>query len=409
MRILETGERGIPGKGLIYLITGLVVLGLMVINIGANLIWLSPFAETLKNRAIDYLLAEAARSAEGIAKSIEAEINDARRLSQSLAVVENPEFFIHRFLKENPAIKEVSLINLEGKEKQRYSRTSYFAEKDLRDFAFLEEFEKAKKEETFISKVDFTEKGEPYIKITIPIRRSEIKDPQGVLRVVFYLRGMWGDELERKIGQTGRVSIIDDKGMLIADPNPSRVLERTNLLILPPTKSLILGERFEGARYLNEKETEVIGVGYPIKLLRWGIIIEQNSSELESPLKMVQRVIIVFLAAGLAVILLLAWLVFTIKKANRGLIERDLALGEKTKELEKTKDILEIKVKARTKELQELTEQQEETIEKRTKEIKERMEELERFHHLAVGRELKMVELKKKIQGLEEGPKGREK
>lgn len=408
MKLFEPGERGIPGKGLLYLITGLVVLGLAIINIGVNLIWLGSFSNTLKNRSMDYLLTEAARSAEGIEKSIEVEITDIKKLSQDLAVAENPEFFICRFLKENPVIKETSLINLEGEEEQRYSRTAYFTKKDLRDFAFLEEFEKAKKEETFISRVDFTEKGEPYIKITVPIRRSEVKDPQGVLRVVLYLRGMWAEDLERRIGQTGRLLIIDDKGMLIADPDPSRVLKRTNLLTLPPTKPLILGEIFKGAKYLNEKRAEVVGVGYPIEPLRWGVIIEQNSSELEAPLKRVQRIIAVFLIAGLAVIGLLAWLVLTIKKTDRDLIEKDLALEKKTKELEGAKAILEKKVRARTKELQKLTEQQEETIEKRTKEIKERMEELEKFHHLAVGRELKMVELKKKIQELEKRFKGRE-
>jgi hypothetical protein len=33
-------------------------------------------------------------------------------------------------------------------------------------------------------------------------------------------------------------------------------------------------------------------------------------------------------------------------------------------------------------------------------EIKNRVEELERFHHLAVGREIKMIELKQKINEL---------
>jgi hypothetical protein len=400
MRLFKPGERGIPGKRLLYLITGLVVLGLAIINIGVNLIWIGSFANTLRTRAMDYLLSEAARSAEGIEKSTEVEINDIEKLSQDLAITEDPEFFIYRFLKENPAIKEASLINLEGKEGQRYSRTTYFTKKDLRDFAFLEEFEKAKKGETFVSRVDFTEKGEPYIKINAPVRRSEAKSPQGVLRVVLYLRDMWVEALERRIGQTGRLLVIDDKGMLIADPDPSRVLKRTNLLTLPPTRSLILGETFKGAKYLNEKRVEVIGVGYPIEPLRWGAIIEQNSLELEAPLKKAQRVIVVFLIAGLAVIGLLAWLVLTIKKADRDLIEKGLALEKKAREVEDAKVVLEKKVKARTKELNKLTEQQEETIEERTKEIKERMEELERFHHLAVGRELKMVELKKEIEEL---------
>lgn len=67
-------------------------------------------------------------------------------------------------------------------------------------------------------------------------------------------------------------------------------------------------------------------------------------------------------------------------------------------ELEGTKTSLEIRIKARTKELQDLTEKQEEIIKERVKEIQKRTEELEKFQKLAVGRELKMIELKKEIK-----------
>ncbi len=68
--------------------------------------------------------------------------------------------------------------------------------------------------------------------------------------------------------------------------------------------------------------------------------------------------------------------------------------------LEEAKDVLEVKVNARTNELQELIDNQEKTIAKRTKELEERVKELERFYKLTVGRELKMIELKKEIERL---------
>jgi len=67
------------------------------------------------------------------------------------------------------------------------------------------------------------------------------------------------------------------------------------------------------------------------------------------------------------------------------------ALGE-------AKTVLEIKVEARTKELKELAEGLEEEVKRRTKEVYEKMADLERFQRLAVGRELKMIELKKEIE-----------
>jgi len=69
--------------------------------------------------------------------------------------------------------------------------------------------------------------------------------------------------------------------------------------------------------------------------------------------------------------------------------------------LEETKATLEIKVAARTRESGELAESREKIIGERTKELLERLEELEKFYRLAVGRELKMIELKKEIRELE--------
>ncbi|MCD5396407.1 MAG: hypothetical protein LR000_01965 [Candidatus Pacebacteria bacterium] len=73
---------------------------------------------------------------------------------------------------------------------------------------------------------------------------------------------------------------------------------------------------------------------------------------------------------------------------------------EKTKELQKQKEVLEKEVAQRTRELQDLNERLEEEIKKRTKELQEKIAELEQINKLAVGRELKMVEMKEEIQRL---------
>jgi len=67
---------------------------------------------------------------------------------------------------------------------------------------------------------------------------------------------------------------------------------------------------------------------------------------------------------------------------------------------EESRAVLEIKVAARTKELKELAESLDKKVKERTKELQERLIELERFQRLTVGRELKMVELKKEIKRL---------
>jgi hypothetical protein len=87
---------------------------------------------------------------------------------------------------------------------------------------------------------------------------------------------------------------------------------------------------------------------------------------------------------------------------------------ERTSEaLEEQRATLEIKVRARTKELESLSENLKDKVEERTRELEKRkkelelkMEELEKFNSLAMGREMKMIELKKRVKELEEKLKG---
>lgn len=82
-----------------------------------------------------------------------------------------------------------------------------------------------------------------------------------------------------------------------------------------------------------------------------------------------------------------------------GILKKRTEELEKTEsQLEETRAVLEIRVRARTRELKELADGLEEQVEERTKELEERIRDLKRFQNLSVDRELKMIELKKELK-----------
>ncbi len=94
-----------------------------------------------------------------------------------------------------------------------------------------------------------------------------------------------------------------------------------------------------------------------------------------------------------------------LEKTNKDLKQKVKELENTRAILEDTKKTLEVRVAARVKELEELTQSLEEKVKKRTKEIQKNVQELEKFQKFAVGRELKMIELKKKIKEIKNNNK----
>lgn len=86
-----------------------------------------------------------------------------------------------------------------------------------------------------------------------------------------------------------------------------------------------------------------------------------------------------------------------------GLLNKRTTELEKIKnELEESKVVLEIRVRARTRELEEIANTLDEQVKERTQELQEKMTDLKRFQGLAVDRELKMIELKKDLKKLKD-------
>lgn len=268
---------------------------------------------------------------------------------------------------------------------------------------------------------------------------SPILDEKG--EIIFFLVAQINTEsfwqiINFKIGKGGYVFLINQRGDIIFHPEKSLLFEK-----IPPQYSLkensLLKKGVAKFSFQNENLIAYFNVlenyqQYPGH--NWHLILVQPEKEAFSFLKTIKKQIFLFLILSLVLIFFISFLsgryinrpfeeliriAREVAKSNfqvRAEIKTRDEFGQFAKtfnkmieelkisrlSLEEVKQVLEIKVQARTRELKELSEKQEEIIKEKTKTLQERIAELEKFHRLAVGRELKMIELKKEIKKLRE-------
>lgn len=189
---------------------------------------------------------------------------------------------------------------------------------------------------------------------------------------------------------------------------------------LTTKETIVKDEIFEG-----EKIKTIIFPGYGEKIIWIGFTLESIEETMRSIL--IRDVVIAL--GGLIFIILITFLILRtivdpIKKMTlacqeirEGNLEARIKVKSKTEigeliatfnetieqlkqskaALEESKAVLEVKIQARTHELKELARTLEEKVKERTKELQGKIEELEKFQRLTVGREIRMIELKKEI------------
>lgn len=259
------------------------------------------------------------------------------------------------------------------------------------------------------------------------------------------LLGKWSEEvfggkafLEQY--STGEIYLVNGDGLMIT---PSRFIKdsvlKQNINTLP-VKSCFEENKKINDIYINYLENETLGISQCLKSEGAVLLVEVSLKEVLAPIKIITRHLLVgaFLAlitGFVGTVFLSSWflknleiVIDAIKKISK---EKDMntrininskdEIGylakvfndmldnirdaqKKIREVEiKLKENnlnLERRIHERTEDLVKLKSNLEITVFERTKELQEKLSELEKFKELTVGRELKMIELKKKLEEL---------
>ena len=149
--------------------------------------------------------------------------------------------------KHGAVFNTISLLDNQGKEVLLVSRTELEKEEDLGSRSGADEFLIPVKTGAFYyGPVNFDEKtGEPFIRMSVPIRDLQTQVIKWVLITEMKLSFMWDLVAEMKIGTKGAAYITDLSGRVVVHPNLSLVLKNTYFKApaLPTVMPGILGER----------------------------------------------------------------------------------------------------------------------------------------------------------------------
>src|SRR5215470_8561485 len=286
-----------------------------------------------------------------------------------------------RLLRQVPAITEISQLDARGRELLRVSRLAMDVVGSGTDFSADPKFKEASTGRTYFSPVYFRKESEPYMTVAMPSGGGA-----GVTVAEVNLKFIWDVVSQIRIGKAGHAFVVDGRGQLIAHPDISLVLKKTDLSGLEHVRMARKGSATPIAHDLQGRS--VLAASAPVEPLGWFVIVEQPLAEAFAPVRasIFRTAILVLLGIGLsmAVSLVLARRVVrpvtelqsgAARIAAGDLVHRiDIDTGDEleglaeqfnqmTAALQESYAGLERKVEERTRELTEALEQQTATSE----------------------------------------------
>jgi signal transduction histidine kinase len=218
---------------------------------------------------------------------------------------EQRRFEYLKLLRQVPAITEVSWIDDAGREQLKVSRLAMDVVGSNTDYSKEARFTQAKGGRTYFSPVYFRKETEPYLTISRPAGGRG----GGVTVAEVNLKFVWEVVSQIKIGKAGLAYVVNAGGILIAHPDISLVLQRTDLNRLPHVAALKGGDRtaaldIETRIGRDLKGREVLTAHAPIPTLDWEVLVEMPLVEALEPIyvSLVRTALLLLLGLVLSVV-----------------------------------------------------------------------------------------------------------
>jgi len=312
-----------------YALLIITLVGSMLVASGAIGLYFS-YRETLSN--LRDLQNEKARNAatriEGYISDIEHDLTWTAlpRADSDGNALEQRRIEYLKLQRQAPAITEVVWIDPQGLEQLRISRLAMDVIGSGVDLSREERFRVAAAGKPFYGPVYFRKGTEPYMTIARPAGNGG-----GVTAVEVNLKFVWDVVSKIKIGEHGLAYVVDSTGTLIAHPDISLVLKKTDLSALPQVAAVRASAAVaDGAPVLARdlQGEEVLSADAPIPGLGWTVFVESPRAEAFAPMvKTLQRTSLLLVVALLISIAASFFLARALVRPLRALQEGAAQIG----------------------------------------------------------------------------------
>jgi signal transduction histidine kinase/putative methionine-R-sulfoxide reductase with GAF domain len=258
-----------------------VVAGVLLISGAINLVfsW---------REVRSHLVALQMEKAQGAATRIEQYVLDIEhqlgwtafpRTDASTDATEQRRIEYLKLLRQVPAITELVWIGADGRERLRVSRLAMDVIGAGTDLSKDPAVVAVRAGKTWFGPVQFRKGTEPYMAIARPAGGDG-----GVTVADVNLKFVWDVVSRIKIGQNGLAYVVDATGTLIAHPDISLVLKKTDLKSLPQVAALERDDRSDLVPARDLAGKEVFAAHARIPALSWTVFVESPRAEALAPL-----------------------------------------------------------------------------------------------------------------------------
>ena len=239
-------------------------------------------------------------------KEIEGQLGWMTHLSWATQTAEQRELDALRLLRQVPAITELALLDDKGREQLRFSRQAEDRVGSGIDYSADDRFKVALANKVYYGHVYFRRETEPYMTLAVAGARRDA----GVTVAEVNLKHIWDVVSQIRVGRTGHAYVVDSQGRLLAHPDISLVLRKTDLSHLSQVKSAraALERKVDEPPQtaLNLRGERVVSAFAPADPLKWLVFVELPEGEANAPLYGALTRSVVVLLAGLLLAFLMA-------------------------------------------------------------------------------------------------------